>query len=164
MAIYDDNLGYNGGSPDGKTSWLGIRNTKTVGVTLDFGRINAARLAARATALVQADFISALRLKAGTIVLAAGVEVVQAESAAGARTIRLGSGIDNSVANDPDTDADETKGDSVTDNATRFLVSAAVGTATDTDAARELLETFVSNVASTDDDGRTASAPYLMKE
>ncbi len=89
MAIYADNIGYNGGS-DGKTSWLGIRNTAVVSSLLDFKRINADRLAAGATALAVSDAIAAMKLKAGTVVLLAGFEVVTADSGSGTKTMSLG--------------------------------------------------------------------------
>lgn len=86
MAAYTDSLGFNKGVaayPDGS----GISKFE---VTLNFATIVAARAAAGATALAASDTLQVISLPAGSIVLAAGLNVVSAETGAPTATFSFG--------------------------------------------------------------------------
>jgi hypothetical protein len=86
MPNYTDSLGFNKGAaayPDGH----GISKFT---VELDFAKIVAARAAAGATALAAADTIQVISLPAGSIVLAAGLLVTEAETTNTTATFDLG--------------------------------------------------------------------------
>ena len=86
MANYTDSLGFNKGTaayPDGH----GISKFT---VELDFAKIVAARSAAGATALAATDTIQVISLPAGSIVLAAGLLVTEAEATNTTATFDLG--------------------------------------------------------------------------
>lgn len=86
MPNYTDSLGFNKGTaafPEGH----GISKFT---VELDFAKINAARTAAGATALVAADTLQAFSLPAGSIVIAAGLLVTRAETTNTTATFSLG--------------------------------------------------------------------------
>lgn len=86
MANYTDSLGFNKGTaayPDGH----GISKFT---VELDFAKIVAARSAAGATALAAADTMQVISLPAGSIVLAAGLLVTEAEATNTTATFDLG--------------------------------------------------------------------------
>ncbi len=85
MVNYTDGVGYNLGS--GTTSYVGARNAKTVECLLDFDAITSARATGMLTALTAADAIAAIKLKKGTVVLWAGIEVVEGEAS---KSISLG--------------------------------------------------------------------------
>lgn len=86
MANYTDSLGFNKGTaayPDGH----GISKFT---VELDFAKIVAARSAAGATALAATDTLQVISLPAGSIVLAAGLLVTEAEATNTTATFDLG--------------------------------------------------------------------------
>jgi hypothetical protein len=86
MPNYTDSLGFNKGAaayPDGH----GISKFT---VELDFAKIIAARSAAGATALAAADTLQVISLPAGSIVLAAGLLVTEAETTNTTATFDLG--------------------------------------------------------------------------
>lgn len=86
MANYTDSLGFNKGTaayPDGH----GISKFT---VELDFAKIVAARSAAGATALAATDTMQVISLPAGSIVLAAGLLVTEAEATNTTATFDLG--------------------------------------------------------------------------
>lgn len=76
MAAYTDSLGFNKGTaayPDGSPVYK-------FEVELDFAEIVAARSAAGATALAATDTLQVINLPAYSVVLAAGLNVVSAET------------------------------------------------------------------------------------
>lgn len=86
MAAYTDSLGFNKGVaayPDGS----GISKFE---VTLNFATIVAARAAAGATALAATDTLQVISLPAGSIVLAAGLNVTSAETVNTTATFSFG--------------------------------------------------------------------------
>lgn len=86
MAAYTDSLGFNKGIaayPDGS----GVSKFE---VTLDFAKIVAARAAAGATALVATDTLQVISLPASSVVLAAGLNVVTAETTNTTATFSFG--------------------------------------------------------------------------
>lgn len=88
MANYTDSLGFYKG-----TAAYGAHADKRLGwleVELDFAKIVAARSAASATALAAADTLQVLQIKAGTLLLAGGIEVVSAETTNTTATFDLG--------------------------------------------------------------------------
>lgn len=86
MAAYTDSLGFNKGIaayPDGS----GVSKFE---VTLNFATIVAARAAAGATALAASDTLQVISLPAGSIVLAAGLNVTSAETVNTTATFSFG--------------------------------------------------------------------------
>lgn len=88
MANYTDSLGFfkNSAAYPAK----GNDRITSYAVDLDFAKIIAARAAAGATALAATDTLLVLPLPVGTIVLSAGVEVVEVESTNTTATISVG--------------------------------------------------------------------------
>lgn len=76
MAAYTDSLGFNKGT----ASFPDSSPVKKFEVELDFAAIVAARAAAGATALVATDTLQVISLPAYSVVLAAGLNVVTAET------------------------------------------------------------------------------------
>jgi len=87
MAAYTDTLGFNKGTAAYPANVTDISKFE---VTLDFAAIAAARSAASATALAAADTLQIISLPAGSIVLAAGVNVTTAETTNTTATFDLG--------------------------------------------------------------------------
>jgi len=87
MAAYTDSLGFNKGTAAYPANVTDISKFE---VTLNFATIIAARLAAGATALAAADTLQVISLPAGSIVLAAGVNVTSAETTNTTATFDLG--------------------------------------------------------------------------
>ena len=88
MANYTDSIGFNKGVaayPAYNTDSL----TK-IEVTLDFATIVAARVAAGATALAATDTLQVLQVPANSLILAAGIEVTEAEATNTTATFSLG--------------------------------------------------------------------------
>jgi hypothetical protein len=86
MTAFTDSLGFNKGTaafPDSSP-------VKKFEVTLDFAAIKAARTAAGATALAATDTLQVINLPAYCVVLAAGLNVVSAETVAPTATFDLG--------------------------------------------------------------------------
>jgi hypothetical protein len=86
MAAYTDSLGFNKGTaayPDGSP-------VHKFEVELDFAAIVAARAAAGATALAAADTLQVISLPAYSVVLAAGLNIVSAETTNTTATFDLG--------------------------------------------------------------------------
>jgi len=90
MATYTDTLGFDKGSAGFHAA--GLNKVHRVGVTLDFAKITAARLAASATALTSGDVIEAIPLPAKSLVLRVGLDVTTVEG--GTLTIDVGDGSD----------------------------------------------------------------------
>ena len=78
MAAYTDSLGFYKNSAAYPAK--GVNQITSFSVELDFAKIIAARVAAGATALAAADTLQVLTLPAGSLVVAAGIHVVSAES------------------------------------------------------------------------------------
>lgn len=88
MAAYTDSLGFYKG-----TAAYGAHSDKRIGymeVELDFAKIVAARAAASATALAATDTLQVLQLPANSVVLHAGMEVIEAEATNTTCTFDLG--------------------------------------------------------------------------
>lgn len=77
MAAYTDSLGFNKGTAAFPANTDSISKFE---VELDFAKIVAARAAAGATALAAADTLQVISLPAYSVVLAAGLNVVSAET------------------------------------------------------------------------------------
>lgn len=77
MAAYTDSLGFNKGTAAFPANNDSISKFE---VELDFAKIVAARAAAGATALAAADTLQVINLPAYSVVLAAGLNVVSAET------------------------------------------------------------------------------------
>jgi hypothetical protein len=88
MANYNDSLGFfkNSAAYPAK----GNDRITSFAVDLDFAQIVAARSAAGATALVFTDTLKVIPLPVGTIILSAGVEVVEVESTNTTATVSVG--------------------------------------------------------------------------
>ena len=78
MAAYTDSLGFHKNSAAYPAK--GNDRLTSFAVELDFAKIIAARLAAGATALAATDSLAVVSLPAGTHVIAAGIQVVSAET------------------------------------------------------------------------------------
>lgn len=91
MATYTDTLGFNKG-----VAGFDAKNAASVvvrqEVILDFKAIVAARAAASATPLAALDVLEVLRVPAGSVLLAAGLEVLQAETVNTTGTLDLTNG------------------------------------------------------------------------
>ena len=87
MAAYTDSLGFNQGTAAYPANTSDISKFE---VTVDFAAVKAARTAAGATALVATDTMQIIKLPAGSIVLAAGMNVVKAEATNTTATIDIG--------------------------------------------------------------------------
>jgi len=91
MATYTDTLGFNKG-----VAGFDAKNAASVvvrqEVILDFAKIVAARAAASAAALVATDVLEVLRIPAGSMLLGAGLEVLQAETVNTTGTLDLTNG------------------------------------------------------------------------
>jgi hypothetical protein len=91
MAAYTDTLGFNKG-----VAGFDAKNAASVvvrqEVVLDFAQIVAARAAASATPLAALDTLEVLRVPAGSVLLAAGLEVLQAETVNTTGTLDLTNG------------------------------------------------------------------------
>lgn len=88
MAAYTDTLGFYKGS-----AAFGAHADKRFGyteVTLDFEKIVAARSAASATALAAADTLQVIKIPAGALMLAGGLNVTSAETTNTTATFDLG--------------------------------------------------------------------------
>jgi hypothetical protein len=86
MAAYTDSLGFNKGTAAFPESTAGA--VHKFEVVLDFATIAAARAAVGASALVATDTLEVIPLPAGSVVLAAGAQVLRVEGAAA--TVDLG--------------------------------------------------------------------------
>lgn len=89
MATYTDTLGFTKGVAAYPHEVAPVSRFQ---VKLDFAKIVAARAAAGATALVATDVIESIPLPAGAVVIAAGVQVVTAETANTTATFGFGYG------------------------------------------------------------------------
>jgi hypothetical protein len=87
MTAFTDTLGFNKGTAAFPSNVTAISKFE---VTLNFATIIAARLAAGATALAATDTLQVISLPAGSIVLAAGVNVTSAETTNTTATFDLG--------------------------------------------------------------------------
>ncbi len=87
MAAYTDSLGFNKGTAAYPANVTDISKFQ---VELDFAAIIAARLAAGVAALAATDTLQVISLPAGSIVLAAGVNVTSAETTNTTATFDLG--------------------------------------------------------------------------
>ena len=87
MTAFTDSLGFNKGTAAYPANVTDISKFE---VTLNFATIIAARLAAGATALAATDTLQVISLPAGSIVLAAGVNVTSAETTNTTATFDLG--------------------------------------------------------------------------
>jgi hypothetical protein len=87
MTAFTDTLGFNKGTAAFPSNVTSISKFE---VTLNFATIIAARLAAGATALAATDTLQVISLPAGSIVLAAGVNVTSAETTNTTATFDLG--------------------------------------------------------------------------
>lgn len=79
MAAYTDSLGFNKGTAAYPESTRGA--VHKFEVLLDFAKIAAARTAAGATALAATDTLEIIPVPAGSVVLAAGAQVLTVEGA-----------------------------------------------------------------------------------
>ena len=86
MAAYTDSLGFYKGT----AAFPASQPISKIEVTLDFAKIVAARSAASATALVATDTLQVINLPAYSVVLAAGLNVVTAETANTTATFDFG--------------------------------------------------------------------------
>ena len=77
MAAYTDSLGFNKGTASFPAN---VTEVSKFSVSLDFAKIVAARSAAGATALAAGDTLQVINLPAYSVVLAAGLNVVSAET------------------------------------------------------------------------------------
>lgn len=88
MATYTDTLGYYKGN-----AAFGAHSSKRFGhmeVELDFEKIIAARSAASATALAAGDTMQVLQVPAGALLLAGGIDVIEAETTNTTGTFSVG--------------------------------------------------------------------------
>jgi hypothetical protein len=88
MAAYTDSLGFFKNSAGYPAK--GNDRTTSFAVALDFAKIVADRTAAGATALAATDTLHVIPLPRGTVILAAGIEVVSAETVNTTATFSLG--------------------------------------------------------------------------
>lgn len=89
MATYTDTLGFIKGTAAYPHDMQSVTRFQT---RLDFAKIVAARAAAGATALAAADVMEVMPLPAGAIVIAAGLQVVTAETTNTTCTFSFGYG------------------------------------------------------------------------
>lgn len=89
MATYTDTLGFIKGTASYPHD---PQSVTRIQVKLDFAKIVAARAAAGATALAAADVLEVIPLPAGSIVVAAGLQVVTAETVNTTATFSFGYG------------------------------------------------------------------------
>lgn len=89
MATYTDTLGFIKGTAAYPHDLQSVTRFQT---KLDFAKIIAARAAAGATALAAGDVMEVMPLPAGSIVVAAGVQVVTAETVNTTATVSFGYG------------------------------------------------------------------------
>jgi hypothetical protein len=87
MAAYTDSLGFNQGTAAYPANVTEISKFE---VTVDFAAVKAARTAAGATALAAADTMQIIKLPAGSVVLAAGMNVLSIETVNDTATIDIG--------------------------------------------------------------------------
>jgi hypothetical protein len=87
MTAFTDTLGFNKGTAAFPSNVTSISKFE---VTLNFATIIAARSAAGATALAATDTLQVISLPAGSVVLAAGVNVTSAETTNTTATFDLG--------------------------------------------------------------------------
>lgn len=87
MTTYTDSLGFDKGTAAATDS--GLHRTYMAEVLLDFAAITAARVAASATALTDADVLEIIPIPAQTVVHAVGLEVLVPEG--GTATVDVGS-------------------------------------------------------------------------
>lgn len=88
MTAFTDTLGFYKG-----TAAFGAHGDKRIGyseVTLDFTKIVAARAAASATALAAADTLQVMQIPAGALMIAAGLNITEAEATNVTGTFDLG--------------------------------------------------------------------------
>lgn len=87
MAAYTDSLGFNKGVAAYPNN---VSDISKFEVTVNFATVKAARLAAGATALAATDTLQIIALPAGSIVLAAGINVLSAETINASATVDIG--------------------------------------------------------------------------
>ena len=87
MPAYTDSLGFNKGTAAYPDNVMSISKFE---VTIDFADVKAARAAAGATALAAADTMQVINLPAGSVVLAAGMNVLSLETVNASATIDIG--------------------------------------------------------------------------
>jgi len=128
MAAYTDTLGFNKGVAgfDAKNPFA-VSKLET---TLDFAKIVAARAAAGAVALAAADTLQVLQLPAKCQVLAAGLEVISAETVNTTGTLDLGCTGGSPVA--ANAFADDAAINALTFASVALAAPATIGTTADT--------------------------------
>lgn len=89
MATYTDSLGFNKGTASFPANVTEISKFE---VKVDLAAIIAARTAAGATALAATDVLEVIPLPAGSVVLSAGCQVIEAETTNTTGTYSLGYG------------------------------------------------------------------------
>jgi hypothetical protein len=89
MTTFTDTLGFNKGSAAFPADVTAISKFE---IKLDFAAIIAARLAAGATALAATDVLEVISLPAGSVVLSAGAQVIEAETTNTTGTFSVGYG------------------------------------------------------------------------
>ena len=89
MTTFTDSLGFNKGTAAFPANTTEISKFE---VKIDLAAIIAARLAAGATALAAADVLEAIPLPAGSVVLSAGCQVLEAETTNTTGTYSVGYG------------------------------------------------------------------------
>lgn len=87
MAAYTDSLGFNKGTVSYPAN---VSDISKIEVTVDFAKVKAARTAAGASALAATDTLQIIHVPAGSIVLAAGMNVLTAEVTNTTGTIDIG--------------------------------------------------------------------------
>lgn len=87
MAAYTDSLGFNQGTAAYPANVTEISKFE---VTVDFAAVKAARAAAGATALAATDTMQIIKLPAGSVVLSAGMNVLEVETVNTTATIDIG--------------------------------------------------------------------------
>ena len=87
MANYTDSLGFNKGTAAFPSD---VASVSKFDVELNFATVVAARAAAGATALAATDTLQVISLPAGSVVLAAGINVTSAETTNTTATFDLG--------------------------------------------------------------------------
>lgn len=87
MAAYTDSLGFNKGTAAYPADVTAISKFEVV---VDLAKVIAARAAAGATALTAGDTLQVISLPAGSVVLSAGCQVIEAETTNTTGTYSLG--------------------------------------------------------------------------
>ena len=87
MAAYTDSLGFNQGTAAYPAN---VTEISKIEVTVDFAAVKAARAAAGATALAATDTMQIIKLPAGSVVLSAGMNVLEVETVNATATIDIG--------------------------------------------------------------------------